>query len=135
MVDVDKLAGIFASGFCQIERVYRLVIQPHSILHDFRTARHGLLFPVRGKARMRVDGTVYDMHPGAVLHAAPGMQLDSQVLGQSEYEYYTTLYKPNDPWLKGSDFAECSTHFKIEPSVSSRVIEFFRARDEKHGVL
>lgn len=37
MVDVDKLAGIFASGFCQIERVYRLVIQPHSLLRDFRT--------------------------------------------------------------------------------------------------
>lgn len=123
MVDVDKLAGIFASGSCEIEGVYRLVIQPQSILRDFRTVKHGLLFPVRGKARMRVDGTVYEMHPGAVLHAAPGMQLDSQVLGQSEYEYYSILYRPNDKWLKVSDFAECGTHFKIEPGLNSRVIE------------
>ncbi|WP_019537567.1 hypothetical protein [Paenibacillus ginsengihumi] len=99
MVDVDKLAGIFASGFCQIERVYRLVIQPHSLLRDFRTARHGLLVPVRGKARMRVDGTVYDMHPGAVLHAAPGMQLDSQVLdppgGRAVYGISRTIIRSN----------------------------------------
>ncbi|WP_267132487.1 hypothetical protein [Paenibacillus sp. JNUCC31] len=30
---------------------------------------------------MSVDGAVYELQPGSVFHAAPGMQLDSQVNG------------------------------------------------------
>lgn len=122
MVDVERLAGVFANDPYNIEDVYRLVIQPKSILREFRTVRHGFLFTVRGQARICVNGTVYDLHPGFVFHAAPGMQLDSRVIGQSELEYYSVFYRLD---MSGEDNRdhECNTHFKLEPGANPRVIE------------
>ncbi|MCR8963540.1 hypothetical protein O0550_10060 [Brevibacillus halotolerans] len=122
MIDVDKLAEIFASGSYDIEGAYRLVIQPKSILREFRTERHGFLFTIRGEARMCVNETVYELHPGTVLHAAPGMQLDSQVLGQSEYEYYLLFYRLEKLGDENSGHV-CDSHFKLEPGANPRVIE------------
>ncbi|MFW5434958.1 AraC family transcriptional regulator [Paenibacillus apiarius] len=122
MIDLDKLAEIFASGSCDIEGAYRLVIQPKSILRDFRTVRHGFLFTIRGEAKMCVNGTVYELLPGSVFHAAPGMQLDSQVIGQSEFEYYSLFYRL-DKLGDENRGHECDSHFKLEPGANPRVIE------------
>ncbi|MDG0871727.1 hypothetical protein L5D93_03985 [Paenibacillus thiaminolyticus] len=125
MVDVERLAGVFANDPYNIEDVYRLVIQPKSILREFRTVRHGFLFTVRGQARICVNGTVYDLHPGFVFHAAPGMQLDSRVIGQSELEYYSVFYRLD---MSGEDNRdhECNTHFKLEPGAnpSDRITDY-----------
>ncbi|MCR8980830.1 AraC family transcriptional regulator [Brevibacillus laterosporus] len=122
MIDVDKLAEIFASGSYDIEGVYRLVIQPKSILREFRTVRDGFLFTIRGEARMCVNGTAYELHPGSVFHAAPGMQLESQVIGQSEYEYYLLFYRFDKLGDENSGHV-CDSHFKLEPGANPRVIE------------
>lgn len=122
MIDVDKLAEIFASGSYDVEGAYRLVIQPKSILREFRTERHGFLFTIRGEARLCVNGTAYELHPGTVLHAAPGMQLDSQVLGQSEYEYYLLFYRLDRLGDENSGHV-WDSHFKLEPGANPRVIE------------
>ncbi|MCY9514046.1 AraC family transcriptional regulator [Paenibacillus apiarius] len=122
MIDLDKLAQIFASGSYDIEDVYRLVIQPKSILREFRTVRHGFLFIIRGEARMCVNGTAYELHPGSVFHAAPGMRLDSQVIGQSEFEYYSLFYRLDKLGDENSGH-ECDFHFKLEPGANPRLIE------------
>ncbi|MFC8689582.1 hypothetical protein [Brevibacillus porteri] len=70
MTDLDKLAEVFASGSSEIVGTYRLVIQPNSELREFRTVWHGFLFTIRGAARMCVNETVYELHPGTVFHAA-----------------------------------------------------------------
>ncbi|RXZ78620.1 AraC family transcriptional regulator [Paenibacillaceae bacterium] len=122
MIDVDLLARTFAGGCYELIRVHRLVIQPKSILREFKTDKHGFVFPVRGEAHMHVDGIGYELRPGTVLHAAPGMRMDSQVIGQSEYEYYSVFYRLDK--REEEDCApECSKHFRLEPGTNSRVIE------------
>lgn len=93
-----------------------------SVLREFKTAKHGFLFVVRGEAKMGVDGAVYELHPGSVFHAAPGMQLDAQVTGPSEYEYYSLFYKldKRDDATSGHP---CDSHFKLEPGANPRVVE------------
>ncbi|SUA49273.1 hypothetical protein [Paenibacillus thiaminolyticus] len=122
MVDVEKLAGVFGNDPNDIEDVYRLVIQPKSVLREFRTVRHGFLFTVRGQARICVNGTIYDLHPGFVFHAAPDMQLESRVIGQSELEYYSVFYRLDKRREDNSDH-ECNAHFKLEPGANPRLIE------------
>ncbi|MGX4583565.1 helix-turn-helix domain-containing protein [Paenibacillus chitinolyticus] len=122
MIDLDKLAEIFASCSYDIESAYRLVIQPQSVLSDFRTVRHGFLFIIRGEAKMCVDETAYQLLPGSVFHAAPGMQLDSRVIGQSEFEYYLLFYRL-DKLGDENRGHECDSHFKLEPGVNPRVTE------------
>jgi len=85
MINLDKLAEIFATGTYEIEDVYRLVIQPKSVLREFTTMRYGFLFIIRGEGRLCVNGKEYKLLPGTVFHAAPGMQMTSKVIGQSEF--------------------------------------------------
>ncbi|MCY9589012.1 AraC family transcriptional regulator [Paenibacillus chitinolyticus] len=122
MIDLDKLAGIFAGCSYDIEGTYRLVIQPQSVLSDFRTVRHGFLFIIRGEAKMCVNGTAYRLLPGSVFHAAPGMRLDSRVIGQSELEYYLLFYRLDKLGNENRDH-ECDSHFKLEPGANPRVTE------------
>lgn len=122
MMDLDKIAEIFAGGSYEIANVQRLVIQPKSILRGFKTVQYGFLFIVRGEAKMHVNGTAYDLFPGTVVHAAPGMQMDSRVIGQSELEYFIVFYR----WNKhGNDTAavELDIHFKLEPGANPRLLE------------
>lgn len=122
MMDLDKIAEIFAGGSYEIANVQRLVIQPKSILRGFKTVQYGFLFIVRGEAKMHVNGTAYDLLPGTVVHAAPGMQMDSRVIGQSELEYFIVFYR----WNKhANDTAavELDTHFKLESGANPRLLE------------
>ncbi|QDS38148.1 helix-turn-helix transcriptional regulator [Brevibacillus brevis] len=122
MTDLDKLAEVFASGSSEIVGTYRLVIQPNSVLREFRTVWHGILFTIRGAARMCVNETVYELHPGTVFHAAPDMLLDTRVIGDSEFEYYLLTYRL-DNIRDGASVHECDAHFKLEPGANPRVTE------------
>ncbi|PZM62160.1 helix-turn-helix domain-containing protein [Paenibacillus dendritiformis] len=122
MIDVEKLAEVFANDSYDIKEVYRLVIQPKSILREFRTVKYGFLFVIRGAARISVNGMVYELQSGSVLHAAPGMQMESQVAGQSELEYYSVFYRL-DKIGEDNSVHECNAHFKLEPGANPRVIE------------
>ncbi|WP_433752438.1 helix-turn-helix transcriptional regulator [Paenibacillus amylolyticus] len=122
MIDVDKLASIFAEKSFGIEGINRLVLQPKSILREYRTLKHGFVFVIRGDASMSVNGTVYALHPGSVFHAAPGMQLNSQVKGQSEYEYYSLFYSL-DRVEEEDCISECFAHFVLDSGENPRVVE------------
>ncbi|MFD3269417.1 helix-turn-helix domain-containing protein [Paenibacillus dendritiformis] len=131
MIDVDKLAEVFANDSYDIKEVYRLVIQPKSILREFRTVKHGFLFVIRGAARISVNGTVYELQSGSVFHAAPGMQMESQVAGQFELEYYSVFYRLDKSGEDNSDH-ECNAHFKLEPGANPRVIELLMLHQHAH---
>ncbi|MBU5350676.1 AraC family transcriptional regulator [Paenibacillus barcinonensis] len=122
MINVDKLASIFADNLYEIDGVNRMILQPKSVLRGFRTLNHGFIFVIRGEASMSVNGTVYELYPGSVFHAAPGMYLDSQVNGQSEYEYYSLFYRYD---RAGEDkcVPELFSHYKLESGADPRVVE------------
>ncbi|MDN4600841.1 helix-turn-helix domain-containing protein [Paenibacillus sp. F6_3S_P_1C] len=122
MTDVDHLALIFAENSLKIDGINRLVLQPNSILREFRTLNYGFLFVIRGEASMSVNGTIYELQPGSVFHAAPGMQLDSQVNGHSEYEYYLLFYSFVQ-LEKVDGVPECNSHFKLDSGANPRVVE------------
>ncbi|MBY0051615.1 helix-turn-helix transcriptional regulator [Brevibacillus agri] len=122
MIDADKLAERFAKSSYEIASVQRLVIQPKSVLRDFKTVAYGFLFTVRGEANMHVNGTAYDLQPGTVLHAAPGMMMNSRVIGESELEYYRVFYRWDESGGK-SDAEACNVHFMLEPGVNPRLLE------------
>jgi len=121
MMDTEQLAEMFASEAYEIEGVYRLVIPPQSVLHGFKTERYGLLFPVRGQALMHLEGKEYDLRPGVIAHAVPGLKLQSRVVGTSEYEYFSVFYRWN-PFTE-SRYPQEASHFKLEYGCNSRVNE------------
>lgn len=121
-INLDRLAHTFARGCYALIRAHRVVIQPRSVLREFQTHKHGFVFPVRGEACMHVDGTRYRVYPGTVLHAAPGMRLDSQVIGAAEFEYYSVFYRL-DQRFEEEMAAEFARHFLLEPGANSRVLE------------
>ncbi|MCG7384941.1 AraC family transcriptional regulator [Paenibacillus sp. ACRRY] len=129
MMDIDEIAEMFARESFEIQSVNRLVLQPQSILREFRTMHHGFLFVIRGEARMEVDGMVYDLKPGTVFHAAPGMQLDSRIIGQSELEYYTLFYR-FDRMIGDYGYQAYTSHFKMEAGADPRVVELLMLLQE-----
>lgn len=122
MADVERLAEIFANNSYDIENVYRLVIQPKSVHREFITEKHGFLFIVRGAVRITVNGTIYDLHPGCVLHAAPKMSMEAKVTSRSELEYYSVFYQLDKTCTEQSNH-ECNAHFKLELEAIPSVIE------------
>ncbi|KQO10681.1 AraC family transcriptional regulator [Paenibacillus sp. Leaf72] len=122
MINVEELAEMFAGRSYDIAEVHRFVIQPDNILRGYKTTRHGLLFPIRGEARLQVDDATYDLQPGAIFHSPPNKLLNSHVTSQSVYEYYLVLYRLDNQ--QDTDSAHtCDTHFRLEPGVHSRVHE------------
>ncbi|QTH40162.1 helix-turn-helix domain-containing protein [Cohnella sp. LGH] len=119
MMNADKLADIFAGGSYEINGVHRLVIQPKSVLREFKTIKYGFLFVVRGEATISVNEKEYKLRRGSVLHAAPGMRMDARATGLTEYEYYTVYYSFGD----ASGGRECDVHFLLDPAASPRVAE------------
>ncbi|WP_332888761.1 AraC family transcriptional regulator [Paenibacillus selenitireducens] len=119
---MERLAEIFANDSYGIDSVYRLVIQPKSILREFRTAKHGFLFIIRGAVRISVNGTIYELQPGSVFHAAPDMQMEARVTSESELEYYSVFYRLDKSCAENSDH-ECNAHFRLEPEAIPRIIE------------
>ncbi|ANY66649.1 AraC family transcriptional regulator [Paenibacillus sp. BIHB 4019] len=122
MIDVDELAEMFAGGSYDIAEVHRFVIQPGNVLRGYKTMKHGLLFPVRGEARIRVDNATYDLQAGSIFHSPPNKLLHAHVTSQSEYEYYTVLYRFNNLYDTDSP-STFDTHFRLEPGVHSRIHE------------
>ncbi|WP_333981992.1 AraC family transcriptional regulator [Bacillus pumilus] len=118
LINRDQLADLFASHSFHIQEIYRLVIQPHSTLSEFKTESAGFLLSIRGEARLNINGKSYDLQPGSVMHVTPGCQLSLQVISQSEYEYHSLFYHLNCD--KESD---CDTAFKLETGANPRIIE------------
>ncbi|GBF75821.1 AraC family transcriptional regulator [Paenibacillus sp. 598K] len=120
-VDLQRVADSLAYQAYEIATVHRLVIQPDSQLLQYRTALHGYLFVVRGRARMTLNREVYRLQPGSILHVPPGTHIDSIVEGTSELEYYTVMYKPllcsgGDAWTQDEVFV-------LEPGELPEIVE------------
>lgn len=122
MTDVERLAEKFAYESYDIDSVCRLIIKPKSVLDEFRTVKYGFLFIIRGSVRIGVNGTIYELLPGLVFHAAPGMQMEARVTSETELEYYSVFYSLDKRCAEDNNH-ECNSHFKLEPEAVPKVLE------------
>ena len=81
-VDISDLSDYFAKIHFSIIDVRRAVIEPGRKCFGVVTPPFsGMLFPLRGHARIFLDGVPYEIKPSKIFHGGPNMSLDKEVLG------------------------------------------------------
>lgn len=119
-VDINDLAGYFSNINLSLINVVRNVVPPGGKCFGvFTPPCSGLIFPLRGRARMFFDGIPYVMSPGKVFHSGPNMTLDKEVLGQSEWDFMVIHYQIHDDNKDALSYA--SSHYQINPGHSTRI--------------
>ncbi len=124
-VDVDEIAEYFSMISFDIYDVHKTVIEPgRKQLGTYTAPASGLVFPLRGRARMTFNGVTYEMEPGRVFHAGPRMTLDKEVVGEGEWEFILVHYKiaDNDKYL----FPYASSHYELEPGYTPRISDLLQ---------
>jgi AraC-like DNA-binding protein len=123
--DIDEMAEYFSQISFDILDAHRTVVEPGKKQLDTYTApASGLVFPLRGRARMTFDGVTYEMEPGRVFHAGPRMTLDKEVVGDTEWEFILVHYQVSD-----SDklvFPHASSHYELEPGYNPHISELLK---------
>lgn len=124
-VDIDEMAEFFSKVPFDIEDTHREVRKPgQKQLGTYTAPASGLLFPLRGKARMTFNGVSYEMEPGRVFHAGPSMTLDKEVVGDSEWEYLLVHYQI--PESDKHAFPYASAHYELDPGYNPRINELLQ---------
>jgi AraC-like DNA-binding protein len=119
-VDIDDMAECFSRVSFNIVDAYRFVIEPgKKRLATYTAPASGIIFPLRGKARMTFDGVSYEMEPGRFFHAGPSMTLDKEVVGESRWEFVLIHYQVPDS--EKYTFPYASSHYELDPGYSPRI--------------
>ncbi|MHA6480449.1 helix-turn-helix domain-containing protein [Paenibacillus sp. strain BS8-2] len=100
--------------------VYWGIREPDIIEYNFRTVNPGFVFPLKGNALYRFDGTEYEIRPGVVVHGGPGMTLDMEY-GSSGMEFCLIFYDTYS--VEGVNNTYEKSHFLLEPGEHSRLTE------------
>ncbi|CUH96654.1 hypothetical protein P22_2744 [Propionispora sp. 2/2-37] len=119
-VDIHQLAGNFSRIKFQIIDVIRAVVPPgKKSFGVFAPPVSGLIFPIKGRARMFFDGVPYEMEPGKIFHCGPNTALDKEVVGRTEWNYMVIHYQVDDS--AKSEFPQAFSHYQIESGCSTRI--------------
>jgi len=91
----NKLIQLYAKSNLIMDSVFDLSIPPGSKVEDVRTVKNvcGFLVPLKGCANYMVNGSVYKLEPGLILHAGSSMPLSKEVTGREDWEYILIHYK------------------------------------------
>lgn len=94
-VDLKELIMIYTKANLEVCDIFEVSIPPgiKSIGGTTTEEVCGLVIPLKGKARFTIDKHPFELKPGVVLHAGPGIQLDKEVLGGLEWKYILLHYK------------------------------------------
>ncbi len=121
-VDIDGLAGFFSRISVQVVNVIRAAIPPGKKCYGAYTAPcSGLVFPLRGRARMSFNGVPYEMEYGKIFHAGPGMALDKEVVGQSTWHFMLVHYHVDNYDQAVPPYS--LSHFQLDSGYSARINE------------
>lgn len=119
-VDIDDMAECFSRISFEIVDACKFVIEPGKKRLATHTApSSGIIFPLRGKARMTFDGVSYEMEPGRFFHAGPNMTLDKEVVGESKWEFVLVHYQIPDS--EKYTFPYALSHYELDPGYSPRI--------------
>jgi AraC-like DNA-binding protein len=119
-VNINDLAGYFSKTSVRIINVNRSIIPSGGKCFGvFTPPFSGLIFPLRGRAKMSFDGVTYEMAPGKVFHNGPNMALDKEVLGDSVWDFMVIHYQVDD---HGKDvFPYGLSHYQLDSGHSTRI--------------
>ncbi|WP_054261407.1 AraC family transcriptional regulator [Propionispora sp. 2/2-37] len=93
-VDINELASYYANIHVTFIDIVRVVMPPGRRNFGAHTPPvSGLIFPLRGRARMVFDGVSYEMEYGKIFYAGPNMSLEKEVMGESEWEFMVIHYR------------------------------------------
>lgn len=119
-VDINDLARYFTTNHVRIINVGRAVVAPGGKCFGVSTPPFsGLVFPLRGRARMFFDGVPYEMEVGKIFHGGPNMALDKEVLGKSEWEFMVIHYTIEHGQEELLPYA--FSHFELKTGLSMRL--------------
>jgi len=119
-VDIHQLAGNFSRVKFQIIEVIRSVIPPGKKSFGIVTPPvSGLIFPIKGRARMVFDGVLYEMAPGKIFHCGPNIALDKEVMGRTEWKYMVIHYLVDDS--AKNEFPQAFSHYQLDAGYSPRI--------------
>jgi len=119
-VDIDAIAEGFSKVSFNILDARRFVIEPgKKRLATYTAPASGIVFPVRGKARMTFNGVPYEMESGRFFHAGPSMTLDKEVVGESKWEFVLIHYQIPDN--EKDLFPYALSHYELEPGYSPQI--------------
>ncbi|QDR82678.1 AraC family transcriptional regulator [Sporomusa termitida] len=119
-VDIDQLAGNFSRIKFEIIDVVKVVVPPgKKCFGVFTPPASGLIFPLRGRARMFFDGVPYEMEPGKIFHGGPNIALDKEVVGGAEWNYMVVHYQVDDS--AQNQFPQAFSHYQLDAGYSTRI--------------
>lgn len=119
-IDLQDFAHYFTSHHFRVINVWRSVIEPgRKCLGVVTPPFSGFVFPIRGKARMRFNGTPYEMSEGMIYHAGPNMALDKEVLSATEWEFIVIHYLVEHRTPLCQPYAQ--SHFQLPIGPCSRL--------------
>ncbi|MDR1193522.1 MAG: AraC family transcriptional regulator [Peptococcaceae bacterium] len=84
-------------------------------------AGSGLLIPLSGRAQYTLNGTVYDLRPGVVLHAGASMKLSKKSVGDKPWRYMVLHYKIAAGAAELRQYHD--SHFLITTGVSAQIAD------------
>ncbi|TPE67343.1 AraC family transcriptional regulator [Halalkalibacterium halodurans] len=121
-VDLNELAGQFASGFLTVDGVYRTTLEAGRVLGHTRaypTPKSGFLFALKGEASFVFNGTAYHLSPGKVVHGGKNMELIVKV-GPAAFEYCLIHYTLH---TRSNHRNDTDSHFLLDPGENLAITE------------
>jgi AraC family transcriptional regulator of arabinose operon len=94
-VNTNDLIYKYSKINLEFEGIYEITIPPgvDSLEQSTMNGVCGILIPIGGKAHFLLENHSYDLEPGKVLFAGPGMRLDKEVISDSDWHYALIHYK------------------------------------------
>ncbi|TWH47350.1 AraC family transcriptional regulator [Sporomusa sp. KB1] len=120
-VNINDLANYFSKvNFTVIDVIKWMVPPGKKHFGAFTPPCSGLIFPLRGRARMFFDDIPYEMEPGKIFYAGPNLPLDKEVLGETEWELMIIHYEVynNDKGFPGG-----LPHYQLDAVCSPRLTD------------
>ncbi|WP_313134013.1 helix-turn-helix domain-containing protein [Anaerocolumna sp.] len=113
-IDINNLVIQYGKANIELDGIYEIVIPAGTKSKDQTTMKGvcGFVIPIRGKACFTLCGYKYELEPGMILHAGSGMDLEKEVIGDSEWRYILMHYK-----IPGSEEVKLaleSTHYMVK---------------------
>lgn len=111
-VNINQLISHYNKTSIKVKGVYHYKIDPGSSGSQISAPFPGFIFPIRGKARFKFDGTQYEGAVGTVIHGGTAMEIEKEVVGQEHWEYMLILYEIISEDTKELSLAK--SHFQLK---------------------